>query len=63
MGRGRKKERQKNKKRKTKGQWESIPPLTPASLNFGVAVVTVSKGQGRGDRMEGTGWGRARGPA
>lgn len=45
-----KKEETKNKRRKTKGQWESIP-LTPTSLNFGVAVVTASKGQGRGERV------------
>lgn len=45
-----KKEETKNKRKKTKGQWESIP-LTPASLNFGVAVVTASKGQGRGERV------------
>lgn len=44
QGRGGKKGETKNKRRKTKGQWESMPPY-PTSMNFGVAVVTASKGQ------------------
>lgn len=45
-----KKEETKNKRRKTKGQWSQLP-LTLASLNFGVAVVTASKGQGGRERV------------
>lgn len=49
QGRERKK-RQRTRGGKQRGSGSQLP-LTPASLNFGVAVVTASKGQGRRERV------------
>lgn len=45
-----KKERQRTREGKQRGSGSQFP-LTPASLNFGVAVVTASKGQGLRDMV------------